>query len=172
MANRKRARSIRIVGKTAFIPLTQGYEAIIDAADAPLVAEWNWSACIDRNTVYARRTVKDKEGVQHSVFLHNAIHPSPAGLLTDHIDGDGLNNRRSNLRTATREQNGHNAQLSARNTSGIKGVSWCQRSRKWLARITVNGTIKYLGVYSDKDHAAAAYAKASASLHGEFGRVA
>jgi hypothetical protein len=167
----KKVRPIRIDGDIAYVTLTKGYVAVIDAADVPLVEGRNWGARLDKNTVYARRT--DTSGpAPRTVLLHRMLLGEPKGFQVDHKDGDGLNNRRSNLRVATNQQNASNARLSRLNTSGFKGVSWHKQRRKWYARIRKDGRSVHLGMHHTPEDAHAAYAAASADLHGPFGRVA
>lgn len=161
---------IRIEGKIAYVPLTRGYEAIIDAADVSLVEEYNWYALMQRNTVYAVRT--DRTGdKQRKVYLHRAILGEPDGLEVDHKDGNGLKNTRDNLRAATTSQNQQNARISKRNTSGFRGVHWDKRDQRWRAYIKVNRKQTHLGNFTTPEAAHAAYCKASARMHGEFGRT-
>lgn len=89
----------------------------------------------------------------------------------DHIDCNELNNKWCNLREASRSQNEMNKGVSRNNSSGAKGVSWNRRDKKWLAQIIVNGRYKYLGYFSSKCDAIAAYRAASADLHGQFSRT-
>lgn len=166
----KNIRPIRIDGKIAYVPLTQGYEAVIDAADVPLVDGRNWYAVTDGNTSYAVRADRSKHK-QRIVSIHRVILGEPEGLDVDHVDGNGLDNRRANLRVATRSQNQWNQRLRIDNTSGYKGVHWDKAEGKWKARIRLNGTRISLGYYGTLDAAHEAYAKASAQLHGEFGRI-
>lgn len=174
----KRIRPIRVEGNIAYVPLTQGYQAIIDAADVPLVEGFNWHVLVERRrdqsvkSIYAVRNFVPDEGKRRSAYMHRFLMPLPKGLQVDHIDGDGLNNRRANLRSATNSQNQHNQRLRYGNTSGIKGVSWMKRDRRWKAEIRVDGRRQYLGYFTDPNEAAAAYADASAKLHGQFGRTA
>lgn len=163
-------KPIRIEGSLAYVPLTQGYEAVIDAADAHLVASWNWYAIKDGNTVYAQRSVAT--GERRTVRMHRVLMGDPTGLLVDHRDGNGLNNIRENLRLATYQQNNHNARLSKRNTSGLKGVSWSKANGKWFAQIRLAGRQRNLGYFQTPEAAHVAYCKASSALHGEFGRTA
>lgn len=169
------ARPIRIEGDIAFVPLTQGYEAIIDADDVPLVGGVNWAAVVARRrdgsirNVYAFRACRHEKPT--GVYLHRAIMGKPSHLDVDHIDCNGLNNRRSNLRLATVAQNQHNSRRAVDNTSGFKGVYWSAAKRKWRARISDNGQRLHLGHFGCPTAAAVAYAKASATLHGQFGRI-
>ena len=163
-------RPIRIEGNLAFITLTKGYEAIIDADDVDIVARYHWSARIVRNTVYGQRA-DWSTGKMKLVRLHREIMQPPDGLVVDHISGDGLDNRRSNMRLVTVALNARNQRLKGDNTSGLKGVSWRSDTRKWRANINLDGKQYSLGCYNTKDQASAAYAEASARLHGEFGRL-
>jgi len=86
----------------------------------------------------------------------------------DHIDNDGLNNRISNLRAASNQQNGCNRAAQSNSLSGVKGVCWDKANNKWLAQIGANGKRKYLGVFAKIEDAALAYARAADALHGEF----
>ena len=170
-------RPIRIEGDTAYVTLTHGYVAAIDAADVPMIEAWDWFAVVARRadgeirTVYAVRGTRTDAGWR-SVYMHRVIAGTPDGMETDHIDCDGLNNRKSNLRDASGAQNQHNRRTSSNNTSGHKGVDWYKALGKWRARIRVPGGRRDLGYFDTKSAAVAAYAKASAELHGEFGRIA
>ena len=166
-------RPIRIEGNVAYVPLTRGYEAIIDAIDVPLAALGPWSARVVKRsngalmTVYAHRTGAKKR----TMLLHREILEAPPGWEVDHVSGDGLDNRRENLRLVTRQQNMHNQRLRANNRSGVKGVHWNKRLSKWRADIAVDGANVYLGLFATLEEAADAYARASAELHGEYGRT-
>ncbi len=164
-------RPIRIEGNVAYLTLTKGYVAMIDAADVPLVGMWNWTAKVTETNVYAKRndcSVKPSR----SIYLHRAILSAPAEMEVDHRDGDGLNNCRSNLRMATRTQNSCNVKRRASNSSGYKGACWDKRRSAWVAHIRVNGVQTHLGRFDTAEAAHQAYVDASARMHGEFGRTA
>jgi hypothetical protein len=168
----KPIRPIRIEGNIAYVPLTQGKEAVIDVSDLPIVEGFNWYALRDRNTFYAARYARKTDlGRGSFVMMHRVFLGEPDSMV-DHEDGDGLNNRRKNLRLATAAQNAHNSVMKCRNTSGYKGVYWSKRDKKWRSQIMTNSVSKSLGLFDTPEAAAAAYAKASAELHGEFGRLA
>ncbi|MDI9407802.1 MAG: HNH endonuclease [Candidatus Pacebacteria bacterium] len=165
----KPIRQIRIEGNIAYVPLTKGYEAVIDAVDVPLVEGWNWHTANSRNMVYAVR--REYSGMT-SVFvkMHVLIGSPPDGFLVDHINGNGIDNRRANLRHATRAQNSRNQGIASHNTSGFKGVSIKKGAKKYRAAICIEGKMKHLGLFPTAEKAHAAYVAASLSLHGEFGR--
>lgn len=130
---------------------------LIDAADHDLVAaySWSWSAG------YARCW-------RLGMAMHRLIMDPGPGLVVDHINGDGLDNRRVNLRLATRSQN----QMNRRSHIGsrrIKGVS-CTGAR-WRAQIMVRGETHKLGIFDSEEEAGRAYDVAARALHGEFARL-
>jgi hypothetical protein len=94
----------------------------------------------------------------------------PSGMI-DHIDGNGENNKWSNLRLADHSQNGSNSQIRSDNKTGFRGVSWNGRDRKWQAMISHRGKQFNLGVYADQVDAANAYDAAARRLHGQYARV-
>lgn len=166
-------RPIRIEGDVAYVSLTKGLEAAIDACDVPLVEPHNWHARIKTGAAtYAAYRLSTSDGKRVSVLMHRVIAQTPDDLDTDHRDGNGLNNRRSNLRNATKSQNMHNARQRADNSSGYKGVCWHKRKGKWEARIRLNGRQNHLGYYDTPEAAFEARSKAAHTLHQEFARMA
>lgn len=101
-------------------------------------------------------------------LMHHGYMPR----LVDHIDRNRSNNRIENLRAATHVQNGYNKSKLSSNSSGYKGVSWCKKTLRWRASISINGKIKFLGRYGDVKAAALAYSLAAEKHHGEFARSA
>ena len=170
-------RPIRIEGNIAYVPLTKGYEAVIDAADVPLVGDSNWTATValrpdgSIRSVYAKRSMKIGAQSQ-TIYLHRAIGGTDDAPEVDHRDGNGLNNRRSNLRPATKGQNMHNSRLRSDSKSRLKGASFHKARGKWQSQIKVNGKNRGLGLFNCPTAAHFAYIKASRALHGEFGRTA
>jgi hypothetical protein len=165
-----RPRPIRIEGDHAYVPLTQGLEAVIDAEDVPLVEGRNWFTWKNsRGRVYAQRQSRlDGPGKQRQRVLpmHRVIVDAPDDMFVDHIDGDGLNNRRSNLRIVTNAQNMQNRGKPSNNTSGYKGVS--KNRTRWEAVIRAHGRVKYLGSFGSALEAHQAYLAEAAVLHGEY----
>jgi len=100
--------------------------------------------------------------------MHKFLMQTPKGMHTDHINGNGLDNRRSNLRVCTPSQNKMNSKTYRTNKSGFKGVSFYKRDRNWSAQITMNFKKVHLGYFSTPGLAHVAYCNAALKLHGEF----
>ena len=153
------------------IQLTQGKFALVDNVDFEYLNQWKWYAHKRRKTWYAGRNVRS---CSVQIQMHQLILKRMGYIrhkLTDHKNGNGLDNRRHNLRPATFAQNNHNRQLAANNTSGYKGVYWFKRTTKWVARIMVHGKYFYLGAFQYKIDAAKAYNKAAKKFFGKFAKV-
>jgi len=164
-------RPIRIDGELAYVTLTKGFEAVVDIADVPLVSGFNWTSLVGAHNVYAVRK-QYINGVAKRLYMHRIIVGVDSDeILVDHIDGDGLNNRRNNLRHATPTGNSRNRCVSKTSKSGIKGVNKDDRYGTWRARIRVNKKEICLGTFKTPEEAQAAYAKASREYHGIFGRA-
>lgn len=104
-------------------------------------------------------------------YIHRIIHLYVYGYLpenVDHIDGDGLNNKLSNLRGCSPSENSYNKRISSNNTSGVKGVSWCKTNSKWTGFVMVNGKQSNLGYFSSIGDAKAAVMKKREQFHGSF----
>ena len=146
------------------IPLTQGKVAIVDDADYAAVSQyaWHFNAC----TGYAGR--RDWQAKRY-VLMHRYIMAAPQGMEVDHINGDKLDNRRSNLRLATTLQNSHNTASQKGARSGYKGVS--VYDNRFYVRIMVEGKNTYYGRYSDERTAARIYDYAARIHYGEFAYI-
>ena len=166
-------RDIRIDGDVAFVPLTKGCESIIDAADVGLVSRWNWNVMLCSSGIrYARRNRRVGDGPGCSVLLmHRVITCVPDNLVVDHVNSDGLDNRRRNLRVATQADNMKNTRLRKGNTSGFKGVFWDKFTGRWMAAIGHNGKFHNLGRFDTREEAASAYAAAAIEKFGEYARL-
>jgi hypothetical protein len=151
------------------IPLSKGYFAVIDADDADLVNQYKWYAETPRSrNVYAARNFRVAEGRSGIQYLHSFISGYP---MADHINGNGLDNRRENLRDATPSQNCYNAPIRRDSSSGFKGVSPCKQTGRWQVRISANGRNRRIGRYRTAEEAARAYDEAARNLHGLFARL-
>lgn len=150
------------------IPLTKGYVAIVDEADYEALATYCWQAQEARRParIGHRRVYAMRGG---GIRMHRQIVGAPRGVPVDHINGDGLDNRRSNLRPSTTWQNVANQRYPRLGTSSrFKGVSWAKRERIWEAYIKVHRRKINLGSFSDEIQAAYAYDRAAKQFFGEF----
>jgi hypothetical protein len=141
------------------IPLTQGKFAIVDDEDFEFLNQWKWHAHKGGNTFYAERNIRKSDGKKTTIAMHQVL-AKRLGFKhrADHIDGNGLNNQKSNLQDLTnkQKQNAEKQRLSKNNTSGHKGVCWFKRDSKWLARIRHNGKGTHLGLFDKLEDAIAA----------------
>lgn len=150
------------------IPLTQGQNAIVDAADFEWLSQWNWSAhwCPDTKSFYALRETCGK-----TVSMHATILSRRSGELVDHRNRNPLDNRRENLRKCNHAQNARNSGKPITNKSGFKGVCWHTAAKKWSAKILDNGQRRHLGYFLLPEEAARAYDEAAKIYHGEFAHL-
>ena len=140
------------------LPLTQGQVAIVDDADYEWLSQWKWYAAKICNIFYAVRQAKRVNGKQKNIFMHAEIIGRKEGLEIDHINGNGLDNRRENLRHVTHRENGQNRH--DKRSSKYPGVCWHKRDFNWQATIRLNGKAKYLGSFINEEDAFAAYCRA------------
>lgn len=142
--------------------------AVVDFKDRALQWE-DWVVSPDgRYVVLTEDAEEDSKKVEHiSTSMHRVIMKFPEGLEIDHIDGDGFNNRRNNLRIATRAQNGANRGKTNANTSGYKGVSFRARDKRWVAMC--GG--RYLGYFLTAEDAAKAYDQEATARYGRFAKT-
>lgn len=143
---------------------SDGTEFWVDDADDAFVASGRWVIKTSLNTSYVRSYTKPI-GV---AYLHRLLAEAPQGLVVDHIDGDGLNNRRANLRVSSHRDNMRNQRRKRTNQSGAKGVYWSDWHGRWVARVTVDYKTVHLGSFDTVDEAAAVVCAARERLHGEF----
>jgi hypothetical protein len=140
------------------IPLSQGLYALVDDEDYEQLSRYKWHALVKHLTAYAVRNGHQTDGSRRNVYMHAVIANTPEGFETDHIDGDGLNNLRSNLRVVLKQQNSHNRTHKARGKSSqYRGVSWHRRTQKWQSRIMLDRQSIFLGMFATELEAALAY---------------
>ncbi len=153
---------------TKRIPLSHGLFALVDSEDYDRLMQWRWRPRKPGTVWYVIRTAiingKEKKFQMHREVMRLEDHE-----LVDHIDRNGLNNTKANLRRCTHLQNQWNKGVSKNNTSGFKGVSWDNGHKKWQAQIFVKGKTIRLGRYFCIVKAAMVYDAAIRKYHGEFG---
>ena len=159
-------RPCEIVGDTCLVALTKGETAAVDASDRVLVAQFNWCAAkVNASGLYAYRHVA---GTKSVMYMHRLIADPASGMWVDHIDGDTLNNRRSNLRTCTAQQNQWNQKPRTSGSSHFKGVCWSKQYGMWRVSIRASGKCIHVGKFSNEIDAALAYDLAADEHFGEF----
>lgn len=169
--SRKRSiRPIRVEGGLAYVALTRGMTAVIDAADVALVEGRNWSALKSRGGLfYAGRGETVAPYIQMTVLLHRAIMGADDDRIVEHRDRDPMNCRRSNLRFADQTINNQNASLRSNNVSGFRGVRYKRgkrRTKPWLAQLNYLGNSIRLGGHPTAEMAARAYDSAALKFYG------
>jgi hypothetical protein len=143
------------------IPLTQGKVALVDDEDYPRLSKFKWCAHKDCNTFYAvRYSRKDEftDGKRHFIRMHHMLLVPKQGLEIDHINGNGLDNQKINLRLVSRRVNQQNQHV--KKSSKFPGVSWHKTSNKWQSLIKIKGVRKHLGFFNTEEEAHIAYKKA------------
>ena len=149
------------------IPLSQGMVTLVDDADYEELSQHKWCAVAGGFTFYARRYVGRIPGKRKTIIMHREILKPRLGYVTDHINGNGLDNQRINLREVTQRQNCMNRK-GTKGTSKYKGVSWSRRDKVWRVQIKVDGLSIALGTFRNEEAAAKAYDEAARKHQGEF----
>lgn len=152
------------------IPLTKGFIALVDLEDRDRVTRFAWHAVNPGRHAHYAQTGSSRNPADR-LLMHRLIMGLEMGdrRQVDHIDGDGLNNRRSNLRICNQSLNNANRKVLPENsTSGFRGVSWHKQTGKWRAHIQVGGKQRHLGLFMNEVDAAKAYDEAAIGAFGEF----
>lgn len=170
-ASKKTIEEFDLSQRYAEIPLRRGYVALVDEEDAAWLQAYRWTATKSGLCIYA--TASAKNGGER-IWMHRLILSAPKGVPVDHKNGNGLDNRRCNIRLATWSQNSSNrTRLNSNNPHGFKGVTkytaYPNLRKPWQASIGVRGKRIRLGYFATPEEAAAAYDVAVLKHHGEFG---
>ena len=128
------------------IPLTLGLKAKIDREDLARVVAFKWQAETHRHTHYAGTSIKTGKSFKR-IRLHRLIMNVISGQAIDHINGDGLDNRKANLRIASQRVNSYNRRPKYK----YLGVRFCKKSKAWRACIKHEGKYRVLGLFSSED---------------------
>lgn len=155
------------------IELSGGHVVVVDEQDFPIVRDRKWNVAIvygkdgENRHVYAQSSVRIKAGVWRTILMHRLIMNAPSGLFVDHVNGNGLDNRKENLRICNNTQNQQN-QVRVRGKSQYKGVYWHSGRSKWCAHIRIFGKMTHLGSFDLERDAAIAYDIAANGAFGDF----
>lgn len=154
---------------------SNGKHAIIDDEDYDLVNGFTWTYAKSYESKwtikeYAFRSTSRKGGQKRKrIYLHRMLIDAPAGIQVDHVNGNGLDCQRHNIRLATPSQNQGNQKVSLRpKYSKYKGVTWYKDIKKWGASIKDKGKQKHLGLFTNEVLAARAYDEAAKRVFGHF----
>jgi len=155
------------------IPLGEGEFTLVSPCDYYWLNNFNWCIVGCDERMYAARVLRKTEfGWLRTVYLHRVIMNAPKGLLVDHRNNNGLDNRRENLRLATHSQNMINRpKTKSKTTSRFVGVYFQKNRGKWAARINYQKNQIWLGRFDNEIDAAKAYDAAAKKYHGEFARL-
>src|SRR5215211_5379701 len=149
-----------------------GHPYLIDAEDWPRISGFKWSVSSDGGKrMYVSTRIEGKK-----IYLHRFLLEAPHGMRVDHRNGDPLDNRKTNLRLATHQQNMFNSRKRAiykgkPPTSAFKGVTWDRSRGRHMAQIMKNGINHYLGHFTEERIAAIAYDRAALEMFGEFAQT-
>lgn len=153
------------------IQLTQGKVAIVDDEDFERLNQYKWQADKNKTGNYYARRVLFRNGKRISLLMHREIMNATNDKMVDHKNGNGLDNRKINLRFCNIEQNAANQKNPHKdNKLGIKGVCWIKAKRKYKATIVREGVLYHLGYFTKPMEADEAYRKAEKKYSGEFAR--
>jgi len=154
------------------IQLTQDKVAIVDDENFEWLSHWKWTFSERKNNGYAIRRKHRRYAKAIYIYMHRLIMNAEQGEEVDHINRDGLDNRKENLRFCSHGQNGMNQGLQTRiKSSKFKGVTHPKGRKSWCAQLNYKGKHIYLGSYKLETEAALAYNKKAKEVFGKFAKL-
>ena len=152
-----------------FVQITQNKFAIVDDEDFERINQYKWHATKAGNTYYASHSTWNSSRKRKSaIFMHRIILRAPKGMCVDHINGNGLDNRKINLRLCTAQQNSQYRPHHNLGSSQYHGVHWHKKKKRWQSLIETKGKCTFIGLFKTEEGAALAYDKKAKELFGEF----
>lgn len=153
-----------------FIKLSNGMKAIIDSEDWDKIKHitWGYGYGSAKKTGYSQYVGGRPKKSSSQILLHRFVMNTPKGMVTDHINGNKLDNRKSNLRICTPAQNSMNSKKHIIQSSKYKGVSWYKRDKCWRAYVNFGRRQIHLGYFAKEIDAVKAYNKRAKEVHKEF----
>lgn len=148
------------------LPLTKGFSVMVDDEDYDFLNQWKWTY----QSGYACRNATNPDKTRKPIKMHRLLMNPPDTMEVDHIDGNGINNQKSNLRICSHAENCKNQKVRYSTKTGFKGVDFHTKSNKYRVRITRHYKVHHVGFFSDLQAAVKAYNEASVWLHRDFAR--
>lgn len=153
------------------IKLTKGFVTQVDDEDYEYLNQLKWHVYKRHNTFYAQHTVTLINGNRTNIQMHRLIMNPPNNMQIDHINHNGLDNQKNNLRICTQSQNSMNQNSHKNSSSKYKGISWHKLRSKWESQIKYKGKHIHIGLYKTEVEAAKAYDEKAKELFGEFAHI-
>lgn len=154
------------------IELTRGHFALVDDDDYDVLKDYQWHVVPSRKTFYASRTGIKRFGEKATVNMHRQIlRLEDKNIQADHIDGNGLNNQKYNLRVCNHRQNQHNSLKRDGCSSKYKGVSWNKNANKWKVSFGPSENRSCIGYYDSEVEAALVYNCVASFAYGEYAKL-
>ncbi len=153
------------------ISLSQGKNAIVDDEDFDYLNQWKWYAREDYQAFYASRNLRMGNGKRKTISIHNILMGKKRGKVIDHINNNGLDNRKENLRFCTNRENTWNQRKKYGQSSRFKGVSWSSLKKLWIVQITLNGKVIKLAECKNERKAGKIYDTYATKMFGKFALI-
>jgi hypothetical protein len=151
------------------IVISNGSTVLVDDKDFEALSQYKWTAHVNRTTCYAIRRQRISEDRPGSiVYMHRQIMCPMEGMVVDHINKDGLDNRRENLRICSQTENLRNQRPRSNKRSKFKGVSWNENDMAYHSRLQFGGRGVWLGMYKSEVDAAKAYDAGAIHYYGKY----